>query len=317
MATSPTNLSEKHNTQDVKVENVDSLPQDVKADEEDFQFTFGKALATFSFFLGYLADVFSLTLASAILTTINSDIGPSPEYAWIITSRLIVIAVMSPMVGRLSNIFGRRWCFLIGGVLGVVGSAISAAGQDINTLIGGGVILGLSASMHQLAWAALGEIVPKKTRPLAFGFMQTGLAVAAGFSAPISNALVIHTGTWRYAYWLPLIVNGLAFVLVFFFYRPMNQYIREEGKTQWQQCADLDWLGFFLLTAGLTLFLLGITFGGHGFPWVSAGPISMIVIGFLTLVVLGVYEAYHPMLFPIFPPEIFRNVRGFTVVKVG
>jgi hypothetical protein len=47
----------------------------------------------------------------------------------------------------------------------------------------------------------------------------------------------------------------------------MNQYIREEGKTQWQQVADLDWLGFFLLTAGLTLFLLGITFGGHRFPW--------------------------------------------------
>jgi MFS family permease len=92
------------------------------------------------------------------------------------------------MVGRLSDIYGRRLCFLAGGVLGVVGSAISAAAQNINTMIGGGVIIGLSAAMHQLAWAALGEVVPKRTRPMAFGLMQTGLAFSSSFSAPIGKA---------------------------------------------------------------------------------------------------------------------------------
>jgi hypothetical protein len=43
----------------------------------------------------------------------------------------------------------------------------------------------------------------------------------------------------------------------------------------------------------------------------------MIIIGFFLLVVLGFYESYHSMVFPIFPPEIFRNIRGFTVVNVG
>ena len=47
----------------------------------------------------------------------------------------------------------------------------------------------------------------------------------------------------------------------------MNQYIREEGKTRWDQVKETDFIGCFLFAAGLTLFLLGISFGGSTFPW--------------------------------------------------
>jgi hypothetical protein len=102
--------------------------------------------------------------------------------------------------------------------------------------------------------------------------------------------------------------------LVFFFYHPVNQYIHEEGKTVWQQALSLDWVGTILLISGLVLFLLGITFGGGQFPWVSAGTLAPLCIGFVLLVVLGVYEAYADLTYPIFPPVIFKQVRGFTVV---
>jgi hypothetical protein len=94
----------------------------------------------------------------------------------------------------------------------------------------------------------------------------------------------------------------------------VNQYIREEGKTVWQQFVSLDWIGTFLLLSGLVLFLLGITFGGSQFPWVSAETLAPLCIGFVLLVILGFYEAYMDLKYPIFPPAIFRQVRGFTVV---
>lgn len=53
----------------------------------------------------------------------------------------------------------------------------------------------------------------------------------------------------------------------FLFYRPKNQYIREEGKTRIQEIKDLDWIGFALWTAALCLFLLGISFGGDLLTW--------------------------------------------------
>ena len=68
-------------------------------------------------------------------------------------------------------------------------------------------------------------------------------------------------------YWLLFALDSTSLVLVFFFYHPMNQYIREEGKSIWFQVKHLDYIGTFLLTSGLVLFLLGISFGGTTFPW--------------------------------------------------
>jgi predicted MFS family arabinose efflux permease len=82
----------------------------------------------------------------------------------------------------------------------------------------------------------------------------------------MGNAIAYHS-TWRWAYWVPFVLNCMAFILVLFFYHPKNQYIREEGKSRLQELADMDWVGFFLCAVGLCLFLLGISFGGNLLPW--------------------------------------------------
>jgi hypothetical protein len=51
------------------------------------------------------------------------------------------------------------------------------------------------------------------------------------------------------------------------FYHPINQYITKEGKTRWQQVKSFDYTGISLFTAGLVLFLLGLSFGGATYPW--------------------------------------------------
>lgn len=62
-------------------------------------------------------------------------------------------------------------------------------------------------------------------------------------------------------------INIISFLLVFFFYHPKNQFIHEEGRTVWDQVKDMDWVGVFLVTAGVVLFLLGVSFGGSKYPW--------------------------------------------------
>ena len=126
-----------------------------------------------------------------------------------------------------------------------------------------------------------------------------------------------------------------SLLLVFFFYHPLNQYIHEEGKTAWGQVKETDFGGCFLFISGIVLFLLGISFGGNQFPWyvspwstfplarltpslrASAGTIAPIVVGVFLLIALGFYEAYAKLKYPIFPPEIFKNIRGFTVLQVA
>jgi hypothetical protein len=69
-------------------------------------------------------------------------------------------------------------------------------------------------------------------------------------------------------------------------------------------------LGIFLWTAGLTLFLVGVSWGGVIYPWKSAAVISSMVIGVVLLVILGFWESFATLKYPAIPVKFFAN-RGF------
>lgn len=96
------------------------------------------------FFLGTMmavgmslwAGTGAFAYAAAVLTTINEDIGPDPRYVWISLVYNTCLAVFLGPVGRLSDIFGRRYIFIAGAILAVVGSIVCATAQSILVLIG-------------------------------------------------------------------------------------------------------------------------------------------------------------------------------------
>lgn len=203
---------------------------------------------------------------ACMILNLNVDTGPSTAFSWISTAQVVPVGVFGLLVGRLGDIYGRRNFLLLGDVLGLIGCCVCATGTTINTLIGGGIFIGTASACQQLAWASISEMVPKKYRGLAIGLFELACAPPGAFGPIMGNAIAHYT-TWRWAYWVPFILNGVSFVMVFIFYHPKNQYIREEGKTRLQEVADLDWVGFLLTAGGLCLFLLGISFGGNQLPW--------------------------------------------------
>lgn len=91
--------------------------------------------------------------------------------------------------------------------------------------------------------------------------------------------MVAHL-TWRWTFYIPMIMNGLAFIVMFIFYWPPGfMVLHPEGKTRWQQVKELDFLGLILFGGGLTCFLLGLTFGNNPYPWTSSYVIAPIVVG--------------------------------------
>lgn len=280
---------------------------------DDFKFTFGKFLAIVSFQLGYLSDIISGAGVSAIVNTINADIGPDASYDWIIVASLVATSTTAPVVGQLGDLFGRRNVLILGNILGMLGNLVSAVGQNVNTLIGGSVLIGLGSGMHQIGWAAVGEIVPRKTRPLAIGLFEASVSPGGATGALIAFAMVKNS-TWRNFFWLNFALNGASLILCILFYHPVNQYIVEEGKTRWQQIQRFDFLGIFLFAAGLVLFLLGLSFGGTTYPWKSAGTLAPLLIGILLLAACGIWENNTKNPYAIFPHKVMRNWRGFTIV---
>lgn len=86
-------------------------------------------------------------------------------------------SVLSPIVGRLSDVLDRKYIASIPPLIAFVGAVISARAESMKTLIGGGILIGTTLSTIAIVQAVPSEILPMKYRALANGFAFLGGAV--------------------------------------------------------------------------------------------------------------------------------------------
>ncbi|KAI0975287.1 fungal trichothecene efflux pump [Xylaria arbuscula] len=267
--------------------------------------------ALFGFCLSSISAYIFLLFPTNILTYINADIGPSPYISWVNIGRTLALSFTYTILGRLSDLFGRRWFFIIGNLVALIGIIVCSTAQNVNALIVGSTIYGIGETVQLSFNVAIGELVPNKYRPLVLSFIFGTSAPIAGIGSVISRAIYEnpHLG-WRWTYHLNTIVTAVATVLIFIFYHPPSFDLLHERKTKRQILKQLDYIGTFLWIAGLTLFLIGISVGGSIYPWKSATTLVTIVLGGVLLIILFVYESYADLEYPAIPVKFFRN-RGF------
>ncbi|KAL6404285.1 fungal trichothecene efflux pump [Ilyonectria robusta] len=270
------------------------------------------AMAGFCF--SALSAYIFLILPTNVLTYINAEIGPSNYIAWVNIARTLALSFTYTILGRLSDLFGRRWFFIGGNVVALIGIIICACANNVNTLIVGSAIYGLGETVQLSFNVAVGELVPNKYRPMVLSFVFLTNAPIATFGPIIARKFIENPNLgWRWCYYINIIDVGLAIIFLFFFYHPPTFELLHERKTKRQMLKELDYLGIFLWTAGLTLFLMGVSWGGKMYPWKSAATISSLVIGALLLIALFIWEAFANLKYPAIPVKFFAN-RGFMAL---
>ncbi|KAF2397466.1 MFS general substrate transporter [Trichodelitschia bisporula] len=262
----------------------------------------------------YNAYLLTLLIPPAILSFINADLGPDPRYTWITISWNLGGAIFVTIGGRMSDLFGRRYFFLAGSALLILGSIVSATGQSINQMIAGGAIFGAGSGFLEMAFGAVQEVVPNEWRMATIGIFDLS-SIIAQMMPLIAWVMIRNTHTWRNSYYLMIGFQVLNFISLFFFYHPpaFKTKHKFDGKSKMQLLKEFDWIGLFLFIAGCTLFIVGVSWGGTLYPWKSATAIAPIVIGILTLVFLGFYERYSNVHEALLPPRLFKQVRQFTM----
>lgn len=133
--------------------------------------------------LSSIALYMYLLMPSAVLTTINNNIGPSPLISWWSIGRTAAQSVTFTLVGRLSDIFGRRWFFLGGNAVALVGIAITASSFSIAQLAIGAAITGIGEAVQNSYTIALAELVPNKHRPMIISLVFVSSAPFASLGA--------------------------------------------------------------------------------------------------------------------------------------
>ncbi|KAK3676869.1 hypothetical protein LTR78_003073 [Recurvomyces mirabilis] len=277
--------------------------------------------------LGFCGGTGGYALIAPVLGEINNDLGPSPNVTWVGIVYVLSEAVFFALVGKLSDIFGRRWFFIIGSLIGVVGSIVGATAQNINTLIGSEVLIGISAAFQISFFWVISEIVPMRWRYLANSYAYMITIPTNPLAAKIAFTFQKTLIKWRGSFWFITGVNALSAICWYLFYHPPTFKMLHRKKLAKDLLLHFDWVGLLLYTGGLLIFLLGLNWGGAlyvlvgtikrvaanstRYPWTDGHVIGCLVAGGVILFIcFPAWELLLPFknVEPFLPLYLFTNV---------
>lgn len=221
----------------------------------------------------YVAYILTLLMPSTIVSYINADLGPDPNFTWINVSWNLAASVMVTVGGRLSDIFGRRYFLIAGACIALIGAVVGATGQSVNQMIASGVLFGTGGGLQEMCFAAIQEVVPMRYRVLAIGCFEI-TALLAFVSPIIAYTMIDRTVIgWRTVYWFLFAFEACGLVLLIFCYKPPTFHTkhRADGKTRLQLLKEMDFVGIALFAVGCVLFLVGVN-------WVCLRLLALLVI---------------------------------------
>ncbi|PYI08054.1 siderophore iron transporter [Aspergillus sclerotiicarbonarius CBS 121057] len=262
-------------------------------------------LMAISLYLGYVLPVNSLS-------AINADLGPDPSYTLISTVFTLISGVGLLLVGRLGDLFGRRYILIGGQVLGLIGAIVCATAKTVPTVIGGSVLCGLAAAVQLTFSFVIAELVPNQARPVVNACIFITTLPFSAFGAVIADLFIANTArSWRWTYYLNIITCGLSVILLVLFYFPPGWDAKRGTESRMAGLKKFDYIGFIFYASGLILVLLGLSWGGTSYAWQSAHVIAVLVIGFVCLIAFALYEIFVPLEQPLLPMSLLRN-RGYA-----
>jgi MFS family permease len=158
------------------------------------------------------------------------------------------------------DIFGRRWFFVIGSALALLGSIVCATAPNIPAMIAGETLIGLGSSAQLSFVFAVGELVPIKYRVLANGYCYLWLILPNAFGPVIGYAFQYESCVgWRGSFYVLIAMNALCTASWYFFYYPPSFEMKHGKGRKLQYLRDFDYIGTLMATLGLLLFLMGLS----------------------------------------------------------
>lgn len=237
-------------------------------------------------------------LPANTLTLIDAQIGPSPNINWVATVWTLGSCVGFLTVGRLSDIFGRKWVVEVSMVLSLIGCIMGARANSVEMLIGANVFNGLSSAAQLSFGIFLGELVPNKYRGVIVTIVFLSSTPFAVFGPVIARALIDNTEAgWRWSYYIGIILGVISLALYQFLYHPPRySQLHVHGETKWEMFKKLDFIGIFLFIAGCVIFLVGLSWGGTIHPWTSAATLCPLLLGIATIAGFVIYGRSYQIL---------------------
>ncbi len=235
------------------------------------------------------------TIVSTALPTIVGDLGGLEHLSWVVTAYLLTSTVVTPIYGKLGDMFGRKIVLQVAIVIFVLGSALCGFAQDMTQFILFRALQGVGGGgLMVVALAVIADVVPARNRGKYQGLFGAvfGLATIVG---PLLGGFFVDNLSWHWIFFIniPLALIALGVIAVAF--------TAPKDRTRRQ----IDYLGAFLLAAALTAIVLFTSLGGNTYDWDSPEILIMIAVGVVGT--LAFLWAETKAAEPILPLSLFRN----------
>lgn len=238
--------------------------------------------------LGMLVASISQTIVGPALPTIVSERGGMEHYSWIATGAMLASAIVVPIVGKLSDMYGRRGFYIAGLLVFMTGSVMSGFANSFWFLVAARAVQGLGmGTLQPLSQTIIGDLIPARNRGKYQGIMGAVFGVTSVLG-PLVGGWITDAMGWRWLFFLPLPLGLIAlYFIVRFLHIP-----HEATRTKF------DTWGAATLIPSLVLILLATTWGGNLYDWNSTTIIGMYVAGavFLGGFIFAELRAQDPLL---------------------
>jgi EmrB/QacA subfamily drug resistance transporter len=242
------------------------------------------------------------TIVSTALPTIVAELGGLEHLSWVVTAYLLAVTVVTPLYGKLGDLYGRKRVLQVALALFLVGSALCGLAQGMSELIAFRAVQGLGGGgLMVSAQAAIGDVVPPRERGKWTGLFGAVFGVSS-VAGPLIGGFLTSNVSWRWIFYVNLPLGVLALAVL---------AVTLPGKRERVDRA-IDYAGTLLLAVALSALVLATTLGGTSYDWGSPFIVGMGVLAVLALVLF--VHAERRASEPVLPPSLFRN-RVFAVTS--
>ncbi|MFV0257917.1 MAG: MDR family MFS transporter [Acidimicrobiales bacterium] len=255
--------------------------------------------------LGLFLSSTEQSVVATALPTIAGELGGTERLAWVVTAYLLTSTIVTPLYGKMSDLFGRRIVYQVSIAVFMAGSAACAIAPSMNTLVAARALQGLGGGgLMSLAFVIVGDVVSPRDRGRYIGIFTAVFAVSA-IMGPLWGGLLVDTIGWRWIF-LSVVPLSAAALLV------TNRGLRLPFTIRPR---PIDWLGIVLLVVASSGLILVPLWGGETYPWGSWQIGATAAIGVVGSVAFLVQESRAEE--PVMPLRLFRDRSVVLIYVMG
>ena len=236
------------------------------------------------------------TVVGTAMPRIVADLGGFDRFTWVTTSYLVASTTAVPIVGRLSDLYGRKPFFIGGIVVFLIGSVMAGTSQTMDQLIILRAVQGIGGgSIMALSFTAIADLFPPAERGKYQGLVAAGFGMASVIG-PTLGGFITDSLSWNWIFYVNLPL-GIPVIVLFIRFFPN---LKTERLTH-----RLDYAGMALLVLVVVPLLVGLSLGGVEYEWLSLEIVGILAFAAVMAIVFVVVERRAQE--PIMPLGIYAN----------